>query len=417
MVKDAKGCEYDTVITITQPLPVNFANVTVVSPGCIGNTGIISVGGSGGVPPYTFAINGGAFVANGAFGNLLIGTYTLTVKDNNGCTHDTTIVLSNATVINITNLNYTPVLCPGASNGFISVSAISPYPPLTYSLNGGVPQGGGLFSNLVPGAYVLHIEDQLGCYVDSNITIGVAPPIIINSISMVSPLCFNTTDGSITINASDGLGPKYYTVNAFPYSLNNTITNLGIGTYTVHIKDSLNCVKDSVINLTGPPPIVVTNITMVQPYCSNATTGAITIGAAGGFAPYQFAINASLYSTNPTFSNLLPGIYTLHVMDLNGCIIDTIVNLQAANYMNFTSVVILNVSCKFGNDGSISLAAVGGFNPYSYFINAVPNGNSGYFPNLAIGSYTISVTDNIGCQDDTVLSVSEPLQPPQLRWH
>ena len=230
MVKDAKGCEYDTVITITQPLPVNFANVTVVSPGCIGNTGIISVGGSGGVPPYTFAINGGAFVANGAFGNLLIGTYTLTVKDNNGCTHDTIIVLSNATVINITNLNYTPVLCPGASNGFISVSAISPYPPLTYSLNGGVPQGGGLFSNLVPGAYVLHIEDQLGCYVDSNITIGVAPPIIINSISMVSPLCFNTTDGSITINASGGLGPTYYTVNALPYSLNNTITNLGIST-------------------------------------------------------------------------------------------------------------------------------------------------------------------------------------------
>jgi gliding motility-associated-like protein len=411
MVKDAKGCEYDTVITITQPLPVNFANVTVVSPGCIGNTGIISVGGSGGVPPYTFAINGGAFVANGAFGNLLIGTYTLTVKDNNGCTHDTTIVLSNATVINITNLNFTPILCPGATNGFISVSAISPYPPLTYSLNGGVPQGVGLFSNLLPGAYILHIEDQLGCYVDSNITISVAPPIVINSISLVSPLCFNTNDGSITINASGGLGPKYYTVNALPYTLNNTISNLGIGTYTVHIKDSLNCVKDSVINLTGPPPIVVTNITMVQPYCSNATTGAITIAAAGGFAPYQFAINASLYSTNPTFSNLLPGIYTLHVMDINGCIIDTVVNLQAANYMNFTSVVIVNVSCKFGNDGSISLAAVGGFNPYSYFINAVPNGNSGYFPNLAIGSYTISVTDNIGCQDDTVLSVSEPLQP------
>lgn len=410
-VMDSKGCVYDTVITITQPLPVNFANVTVVSPGCIGNTGIISVGGNGGVPPFTFAINGGAFVVNGAFGNLLVGTYTLTVKDNNGCTHDTIITLTNATVINIQSLNYTPVLCPNATNGFISASAISPYPPLTYAVNGGTPQGVGLFSNLVAGTYLLHIEDQLGCYVDTNLTIISAPPIVINSIAITSPLCFNTADGSITINASGGMGPKYYAVNANPFTLNNVITNITVGTYTIHIKDSINCIKDTVITVTGPPPIVATNIVLVQPYCSNATTGSITITASGGLAPYQFAINASLYSTNPTFSNLLPGIYTVHIMDINGCILDTVVNLQAANYMNFTGVVLVSVSCKFGNDGSITLNAVGGFNPYSYFINAVPNGNSGYFPNLAIGSYTISVTDNIGCQDDTILNITEPLLP------
>ena len=410
-VMDSKGCFKDTVIIITQPLPVNFANVTVVSPGCIGNTGIISIGGAGGVPPFTFAINGGAFVANGAFGNLLIGTYTLTVKDNNGCTKDTIINLTNATVINITSLNFTPVLCPNATNGFISAAATSPYPPLSFSLNGGTPQVTGLFSNLIAGPYVLHIEDQLGCYVDTNITIISAPPIVINNIAVTSPLCFNTLDGSITINASGGFGTKYYAVNANPYSLNNVITNIGIGTYTIHVKDSANCTKDTIITVTGPPAIVATGITIVQPYCSNATSGSISITAGGGQAPYQYAINASLYNTNPVFSNLLPGIYTIHIMDINGCILDTVVNLQAANYMNFVNVVILNVSCKFGNDGSISLNAVGGFNPYSYSINAVPNGNSGYFPNLAIGSYTISVTDNIGCQDDTVLNISEPLQP------
>lgn len=410
-VRDSKNCVKDTVITITQPLPVHFANVTVVSPGCIGNTGIISVGGTGGVPPYTFAVNGGPFVANGAFGNLLIGTYTMTVKDNNGCTKDTIINLTNATVINITNLNFTPVLCPNANNGFISASATSPYPPLTYALNGGTPQATGMFTNLVAGAYLLHIEDQLGCYVDTNLNIISAPPIVINNISITPPLCFNTTDGSITVSASGGFGPKYYAFNVNPYTLNNVLTNVGAGTYTVHVKDSANCVKDSIINVVGPPPIVATNIAMVQPFCSNATTGSLTITAAGGQGPYQFAINFSLYNTNPVFSNLLPGIYTVHIMDINGCILDTVVNLQAANYMSFINIVIQNVSCKFGNDGSINLNVTGGFNPYTFTINAIPNGNSGYFPNLAIGGYTISVTDNIGCQEDTILNISEPLLP------
>ncbi|MCC6448460.1 MAG: gliding motility-associated C-terminal domain-containing protein [Chitinophagaceae bacterium] len=410
-VKDSKGCIVDTVITITQPLPIHFANVTIVSPGCIGNTGIISVGANGGVAPHTFAINGGAFVANGAFGNLPIGIYTITIKDDNGCTADTIITLSNATVIVLNALTFTPAICPNANSAFISANATSPYPPLMYSLNGGAPQAGGFFGGLGAGTHLLHIEDQMGCYLDTNVTIVSAPPILITGLIATPPLCFNTTDGSIVVNASGGLGPKMYSVDALPFSLNNTITNLGAGTYTVHVKDSVGCQVDTTIQIVGPTPIVMTNIVKGLPFCNIATNGSLTITAGGGQGPYQYAINYSLFNTNNVFSNLVAGNYTIQIMDINGCILDTMVNLPSANYMNFITLGINQVSCKFGNDASINMGVIGGLSPYSYSINAVPNGASGLFQNLSVGSYTIQVTDNIGCQEDTIINITEPLLP------
>jgi len=410
-VRDTKNCIKDTVITITEPLPVGFANVTVIPPGCFSNTGIISVGGTGGVSPYTFAIGNGSYTANGAFSNLPVGTYTLHVKDANNCQHDTVISITLAQVITITSFNSSPVLCPGFSNGFISVTGSSVYIPINYSLNGGTPQLSGNFSSLAAGTYTVHVEDQLGCFTDSIITILAAPPIVLNSAILTSPLCYNNNNGSIQLNASGGFGPLNYNINVNPYSPNNLFSGLGIGTYTLHVKDSANCTVDTIINLSGPPPITINSVTMTSPYCNIATNGTITITASGGQGPYQYAINTSLYTTNNSFTNLIQGSYTLHIQDVNGCSKDTIVQLIAAPYMVFTNVTVQNVSCKFGNDGSINLGVSGGFAPYQYTINSIPNGTSGSFTNLGIGSYTIVVTDNIGCQEDTVINITEPLFP------
>lgn len=410
-VRDSKNCVKDTIITILEPLPVSFANITIIPPGCFSNVGVISIGGTGGVPPYTFAIGAGPFQSSGSFNNLPIGNYTLHVQDANGCQHDTVISLALNQLISITSLNHTAVLCPGFSNGVINVLGSSAYIPIQYSLNGGTQQLSGNFNGLSAGTYTVHVEDQLGCFVDSIVTILSAPTITINSINITSPLCYNTTDGSILINATGGMGPLYYSYNAIPYTSNNLLTNIGIGTYTLHVKDSINCQVDTVVNVTGPSPITITSINIGQPFCNIATNGSITINASGGQSPYQYAINNSLFTTNNAFTNLIQGTYTVQIMDINGCIKDTIIQLNAAPYLTFINVVVQNVSCKFGADGSINLAVTGGFNPYQYSINSIPNGTSGSFSNLGIGSYTIVATDNIGCSEDTVINITEPLSP------
>ncbi|MBL7766532.1 MAG: gliding motility-associated C-terminal domain-containing protein [Chitinophagaceae bacterium] len=412
-VKDSKGCIKDSVITIGQPTPVGFTNVTVIPPGCFSSTGTITLAGTGGLSPYTYANGTGAYTSSGAFSNLPVGTYTLHVKDANGCTHDTIISISLNQLIFLNSLSYSPYICPGAGNGFISVIGSSANTPLSYSSNGGTPQTSGTFNGLVAGAYTIHIEDQLGCFIDTTLTIQTAPPIQIQNVILQSPLCYNTTNGSATINANGGLGSLKYAVNTGAYGTANTFSGLGAGTYTLHVKDSIGCVKDTIVNITAPAAITISSILIQPPYCSNAVDGSILITAAGGQSPYLYAINTSLYTTNNNFTNLFQGTYTVHIQDVNGCTKDTIIVLTPASYMNFINVVVTNVSCKYGNDGAISVGVSGGFSPYQYAINTISNGTSGSFGSLGIGSYTISVTDNIGCVEDTVLTVTEPLFPAE----
>ncbi|GBL35165.1 hypothetical protein EMGBS15_07600 [Filimonas sp.] len=410
-IKDAKACIRDSIIVIGQPTSLYFNNVTVTNPGCIGTIGVINAQGAGGMSPYTYAIGAGAYTSIGNFSNLPAANHLLHLKDVNGCIHDTLITLINNPLISLSSLNHSSFICGGGNNGFISTFANSVNSPVFYSYNGGPSVSSGYFSNLTPGSYTVHAQDQAGCYVDSVITIQATPPIVIAGVTMDTVLCNSSSDGGILLYALGGLGPLRYAMDAGNYSVSNSFTNLAGGIYTMHVRDSLLCQKDSNVNLTAPPAIFFSSINLFHPHCSSATDGGITINALGGQAPYLYAINSSLFTTNNQFQNLFQGTYTVHIKDYNNCLHDTVITLNATNYMDFSNVVITDVSCKFGNSGSISVAATGGFSPYQFTINAVSTGTFSLFANLGAGSYTINVTDNLGCQEDTVINVNEPTFP------
>jgi hypothetical protein len=50
-----------------------------------GNTGSASIVAAGGLSPYTFLWNTGASTSQ--ITNLIAGSYTVTISDNNGCPH------------------------------------------------------------------------------------------------------------------------------------------------------------------------------------------------------------------------------------------------------------------------------------------------------------------------------------------
>ncbi|MBK7763191.1 MAG: gliding motility-associated C-terminal domain-containing protein [Bacteroidetes bacterium] len=410
-VIDANNCTKDSIIQITQPALLGFSNINITQPGCLGSVGQITISGGGGISPYNYAIGSSAYSATNTFTNLPIGLYTFYVKDANNCENDTIISVVQNPLISLNSVNHTPVLCPGSTTGFINATATSIAPPISYSLNGGAPQSTANFTNLPAGTHWLHVQDQAGCYIDSNIIIESAPPIQINNVLVSMPLCFGSADGSVQVNAIGGLGSLQFSINTGSYSNNNLFTNLAAGTYTMHIKDSLLCLIDTTVLLSSPSPLYFASINLINPYCSNATDGSISINAAGGQPPYLYKINTSLYTTNNTFQNLFQGIYTVYVKDITGCIHDTVINLPSSNYMNFSNVVITDVNCKYGNDGTISLGVTGGFSPYQFSINSVSTGASSMFGNLATGSYTIIATDIYGCEADTIITVNEPATP------
>ncbi len=407
-VRDANNCQFDTTITLSNPTSVVISSLTIINPGCLGGGGTISYTGTGGSGPYTFSIDGINYVTPGLFNNLSNGNYTIYVQDANGCIDDTTVVLNGTAAVLISSFSYSPYICPGQTNGTINVTASSSNPPILYSILGSPAQATGSFTGLSAGTYTIRSEDNQGCYVDSTVTIQQAPNIVIDSAIGTSVNCSYSTNGSISIYARGGVQPLSYQLGGSGYGTNSVYNNLGGGNYFVYVQDSAGCIVSSNTTIAAPPPITTTSILIQQPFCSSATDGSISINVQGGVPPYLYAINTSLFTTNNVFSNLVQGTYTIQIRDANNCQFDTTINLVANNYMQFASTAVQNVSCAGGSDGLISLLTTGGFAPYSYTINNIGNGSSGSFANLGIGQYTIVVTDTLGCQHDTIITITEP---------
>ncbi|MGH2667360.1 beta strand repeat-containing protein, partial [Flavobacterium sp.] len=123
------------------------------------------------------------------------------------------------------------------------------------------------------------------------------------------------------------------------------------------------------------------------PY-SNATTNVLTItGATAGMSGYLYRCVAY----NPTiacFTNSNSATLTISS-------ISTATGSQT------------NVACFGGNNGAASVTPSGGIAPYTYSWS--PSGGTGASAtSLAAGTYTVTVTDNIGCTGTRIYTLTQP---------
>lgn len=100
--KSSQGCLGTKTVTLTSANPCTNTNITITSAivnvvpcSTTANNGKITVTASGS-SGYTYNINGGAYQASNIFSNLAAGTYTVGVKDLNGCTKTASAVVGTA---------------------------------------------------------------------------------------------------------------------------------------------------------------------------------------------------------------------------------------------------------------------------------------------------------------------------------
>ena len=91
------------------------------------NAGAITVNATGGIPPYTYSINGGAFQTSNSFSGLTQGTQTIDIRDAQcgAVTKSITVGLTDDLVLT-TNTTDTSV-CPGSAIQLIATSAATVY--------------------------------------------------------------------------------------------------------------------------------------------------------------------------------------------------------------------------------------------------------------------------------------------------
>jgi hypothetical protein len=404
-VKDANGCEKTTVVTITQPALV-VLNTQKVNILCNGeNNGSITASATGGLAPYMFSINAGAFSSTNVFSNLAAGSYTIHVKDANGCEKTAVVVITQPTLV-VLNTQKVNILCNGENNGSITASATGGTAPYMFSINTGAFSSTNVFSNLAAGSYTIHVKDANGCEKTTVVTIT-QPALVVLNTQKVNILCNGENNGSIIASATGGLAPYMFSINAGAFSSTNVFSNLAAGSYTIHVKDANGCEKTVVVTITQPNLLVIVCPLKTDILCYGGNNGSITVSATGGTAPYMFSINSGAFASSNMFNNLAAGSYTIHVKDANNCEKSIVVLITQPTLVVLNTEKV-NVLCHGGNDGSITASATGGTAPYMFSINAGAFASSNVFSNLAAGSYTIHVKDANGCEKTTVVVITQP---------
>jgi gliding motility-associated-like protein len=407
-VADNFNCVKSITFTLTAP-PTLTATPTQTNLTCNSACiGAINLNPSGGTGTYTYSWSPPAVSTASTATSLCAGPYTYTVTDAVNCTYSNTVTIIQPPAITLT-VNHTDVTCFGACNGTAVGNISGGTGAYTYSWSPGNPvgQGTNTVTNLCPGTYTLRATDANGCFRTGTVT--VTQPIVISpNTSSVSPSCNGSCNGSINSAPTGGTAPYTFTLQpavGAPIVGTPPFTGLCGGTYTLSIKDALDCIITRTISLSQPNPITL-SLSATPLNCFNQCNSNISTVINGGSPTYT--VNWSGGGTGMSISNQCAGVHTATVMDSKGCQATASINIVPPPDMTIT-VTAVNPNCNTQCTGIASATISGGTPNYTVNWSNGPIGNVN--PNLCNGTYTATVTDFKGCVKTQTIAI---ITPPAL---
>ncbi|MEZ5108732.1 MAG: CUB domain-containing protein [Bacteroidia bacterium] len=413
-VQDANGCTASLPVVVPDAASPVIDNVIPVSVSCFGSAdGNINITASGGTGILQYSLdNGVTFQSGNNFSGLTAGTYSVVVTDENGCTANTFVFLTEPSQLTV-NTVVVNTTC-SQSNGSVTVNANGGTLNYQYSIDAGSTfQSANSFAGLATGSFTVVIQDANGCSVSTGVNITDAPGPRIDATNITDATCYNANNGTLNINASNGTAPLQYSITGgAPYQSSNNFSGLAPGNYSVVVIDANGCTVSTSVVISEPTQIVISSTPTVDANCFGANNGSITINANGGTSPLQYSIdNGSTYQPGNNFSGLSPNTYQIIVQDANGCTATASVNITEPTQVVISSTPTVDANCFGANNGSITINAGGGTGPLQYSIdngNSYQSGNS--FSGLSPNTYQIIVQDANGCTATASVNITEPTQ-------
>jgi hypothetical protein len=130
---------------------------------CRAIDGSITVVATEGLEPYAFNINGGEYQTNNTFSSLGPGTYTIRVKDMNGCWKAIDVSIAAAGSTLAATVQTTVDNQCHSDNGTATVTATGGVPPYQYQIDSHGFSDANIFNDLKEGQHVVVVKDSEEC--------------------------------------------------------------------------------------------------------------------------------------------------------------------------------------------------------------------------------------------------------------
>ncbi len=405
-IADQNGCGANTSHIISEPSELEIGILDVTNITCFGGAdGAITVQSSGGILPHMYSREPlGALQVSPVFTGLRAKTlYQFSVTDLNGCKANVQQTLAEPKQIVIES-SVAPAFCDkpvGAADAFPH-GGVGPY---VYQWSDLQHQDLG-HSNAIhdrgSGVYKIVVHDASNCPMEKLVAIPSLDGPSIEITNIISAKCSESGDGSAEVKVSGDHGP--FTVQWSDGSQGFEAHSLHGGSYLATARDINECVNAVIVDVSAPSPLYASLLESIPASCAGDRDGEIEVSASGGTAPYEYHwANQS----GPRASNLGAGYHQVTISDSNGCVLGSLFQVTEPTQMNL-AVTKKNVPLCFEScNGSLEVSATGGNGTYTYMWNtgAIERSTN----NLCAGIYTMTATDQKGCQLTKIIALDNPM--------
>ncbi len=260
------------------------------------------------------------------------------------------------------------------------------------------------------GNYTVLVSDpQTGCSnlsVPFGVTINPLPSAPLIAANGSEPLCNNQTWTLAVTNITSGIDYLWNTGQVGP-----SIVAVEAGTYSVIAINAYGCATASNEIIVRPTPDIAGIPSGCYDYCE--TLAPLEVVGPSGYAQYAWILapGQTVVSTLQNLTVSTSGSYQLQVTNAEGCaaisdFLDITFIDCCTTFVATTTTTDLN--CFESSDGSVSVNALGGLQPYIYQWNTGGNGTE--IQGLAAGISAVNVYDQNNC----LLTIQDTVMQPDL---
>jgi len=247
-----------------------------------------------------------------------------------------------------------------------------------------------------PGVYWVEAGTGSGCPVIDSIKVSFGIDVDLN----LNPAQFCEGETAIIDAGNQPSGAQYL------WSTGETTSSISItsgGSYWLELTNGNCTARDTVTAVENKVDLVIGETKSAS--CGVGDGEAIAV-VNSGMSPYSFSWDDPDNQKSDTAIGLETGDYTITVVDANGCTdtaTATIVNVGGLE-IKISSIVDNGCDRFGGNNGAAVVKVISGTAPYTYLWDDPSQQTTDSAVGLAIGTYTVVVTDENGCiQTDTAV--------------